>query len=680
MNITPKNASFFTNFIFAISFLFVLSSCNSERWNSPPHRPFPDQQTAIAHANKGDVITAIWLSRTLNSLGSSSFMFNYNHLRKRAALVNIDSYNTNVRELIYYHYVTLGQADSARVYLNKAFDYLISNKQERAAYTLPTYYMLMLVKQNQTKVALDACQYYLRSAKQSGSVANVGRCYGLLATLYKEIQMYPLAIPAYEKYVSIAKQSPHPDTSIYNDLNALAEINLFTGNYSKMNEALTLFDSLITKESYTDHLKGTISVWNALKASYLLKQNKMDSARIYLKNMREMYASTLISNHFNYETEIIYNENIGDYQQALAYSDTLLRLYKKNQEPRQIANAQLIRARINNKLGNYKESSQEYAGYILAKDSLNTVDLQKQVIAMQASKEVADAQLAEGIVKQRLAENQNITLWVFVIGLLIIGSLLAFLLTYYMKNQFRLKEYNAQLKVALSRAEEGVRVKENFMHHISHEIRTPLNSIIGFCSILDEMYPKDEQMHQYLRVINENGQKLVDVITGILNVSDLQNTMLDEPFTKEDISKLVADIIDKYRSRASVKTKISYQSSLPENFKLPIRLESLSMLLNGLISNAVKYTESGTITIINGLDDAKEYLVLSIEDTGIGINEDDADSIFDLFFKENKYELGGGTGLFVSQQVAEGHRGSLLYDKDYKEGARFVLKLPLEIA
>ncbi|MFA6832386.1 MAG: HAMP domain-containing sensor histidine kinase, partial [Bacteroidaceae bacterium] len=395
---------------------------------------------------------------------------------------------------------------------------------------------------------------------------------------------------------------------------------------------------------------------------------------------REVCDSTLISNHFNYETKISDNENICDYQQALAYSDTLLRLYKKNQEPRHIANAQLIRARINNKLGNYKESSQEYASYILSKDSLNTVDLQKQVIAMQASKEVADAQLAEGIVKQRLAENQNITLWVFVIGLLIIGSLLAFLLTYYMKNQFRLKEYNAQLKVALSRAEEGVRVKENFMHHISHEIRTPLNSIIGFCSILDEMYPKDEQMHQYLRVINENGQKLVDVITGILNVSDLQNTMLDEPFTKEDISKLVADIIDKYRSRASVKTKISYQSSLPENFKLPIRLESLSMLLNGLISNAVKYTESGTITIINGLDDAKEYLVLSIEDTGIGINEDDADSIFDLFFKENKYELGGGTGLFVSQQVAEGHRGSLLYDKDYKEGARFVLKLPLEIA
>lgn len=697
-----KSSCSFTVLLFSVIFLFAISSCDSKEWNATPKSSFAEKLALILNPDsietkeripdkkKGkrvkrnkrvdvDVIAGIWLHRVFNSLGSPSFMVNYNQFKKRADLINKSSYNFNVHELIYYHYVTLGEVDSSRVYLDKAFDYFIANGKEKAAYTLPAYYLLMLVKQNQTKTALDACQHYLSLAKNSGSAENVGRCYELSATIYKEIQMYSLAIPAYEKYVEIAKQTVPPETNIYNDINALAEINLFIGNYDKMNEALSLFDSLMTNERSKDHLKGTIAVWNALKASCFLDKNHKDSAQVYLTTMREMYSSNLISNHLNYETEIRYSEHIGDYKQALAYSDTLLRFYQQDADSRHIGNAQLIQARLNKKLRNYKKASEDYAAYILSKDSLDTADLQKQAIAMQASKEVADAQLAEGVVKQKLAENKNVTLWVFIVGLLLVGALLIFLLIYYIRNQYQLKEYNSKLRIALHRAEEGVRMKENFMHHISHEIRTPLNSIIGFSSVLEEMYPKDKKMHQYLGIINENGQKLIDVITGILNVSNLQNTMIEESFTKQDISKLVTDIIDKYRSKATANTEIQYQSSLPKNFKIAIRLESLSMLLEGIISNAVKYTTSGLILVKNELDESNTFLILTIEDTGIGINEDDADKIFNLFFKENKYELGGGTGLFVSQQVAEGHRGTLIYDKDYKGGARFILKLPLEL-
>jgi len=521
-------------------------------------------------------------------------------------------------------------------------------------------------------------QYYLGLAKASGSKENVGRCYELSANIYKEIQMYSLAIPAYEKYIEIAKEATHPDTGIYNDINALAEINFFVGDYEKMNEELILFDSLMNNENFTGHLTGTIAVWNALKANYFLKKSNKDSAEIYIENMRDMYSNNIVSNHLDYETEIRYNEFVGNYGKALAYSDTLLQFYQQEQASRRIGNAQLIQARLNNKLGNYKAASANYAAYILSKDSLDTADLQKQAIAMQSSKEVADAQLAEGEVKQKLAENQNITLWVFVIGLLLVGALLLFLLTYYVRNQYRLKEYNTKLRAALNRAEEGVRVKENFMHHISHEIRTPLNAIIGFSSIIDEMYPEDKGMHQYLKVINENGEKLIDVITGILNASDLQNTMISETFVHYNISDIVIKIIDDFRPKVSPDTEIKYESTLPDDFKMSIRFDSITMLLNGIIGNAVKYTKSGTILIKDGLDETNTNLILIVEDTGIGVDESDADNIFNLFFKENKYELGGGIGLFVSQQVAEGHGGTLVYDKEYKEGARFILTLPLE--
>ena len=632
----------------------------------------------VKDKQEDDAIAVIWLRRSFSSLGTSSFMDNYNHFKKRVELLDNEIYNINMHELIYYHYVTIGNADSARVYLNKAFEYFVTHGKEKAAYTLPTYYLLMLIRQNQTKEALDRCQYYLGLAKASGSKENVGRCYELSANIYKEIQMYSLAIPAYEKYIEIAKEATHPDTGIYNDINALAEINFFVGDYEKMNEELILFDSLMNNENFTGHLTGTIAVWNALKANYFLKKSNKDSAEIYIENMRDMYSNNIVSNHLDYETEIRYNEFVGNYGKALAYSDTLLQFYQQEQASRRIGNAQLIQARLNNKLGNYKAASANYAAYILSKDSLDTADLQKQAIAMQSSKEVADAQLAEGEVKQKLAENQNITLWVFVIGLLLVGALLLFLLTYYVRNQYRLKEYNTKLRAALNRAEEGVRVKENFMHHISHEIRTPLNAIIGFSSIIDEMYPEDKGMHQYLKVINENGEKLIDVITGILNASDLQNTMISETFVHYNISDIVIKIIDDFRPKVSPDTEIKYESTLPDDFKMSIRFDSITMLLNGIIGNAVKYTKSGTILIKDGLDETNTNLILIVEDTGIGVDESDADNIFNLFFKENKYELGGGIGLFVSQQVAEGHGGTLVYDKEYKEGARFILTLPLE--
>jgi len=111
----------------------------------------------VKDKQEDDAIAVIWLRRSFSSLGTSSFMDNYNHFKKRVELLDNEIYNINMHELIYYHYVTIGNADSARVYLNKAFEYFVTHGKEKAAYTLPTYYLLMLIRQNQTKEALDRC-------------------------------------------------------------------------------------------------------------------------------------------------------------------------------------------------------------------------------------------------------------------------------------------------------------------------------------------------------------------------------------------------------------------------------------------------------------------------------------------------------------------------------------------
>lgn len=112
---------------------------------------------------------------------------------------------------------------------------------------------------------------------------------------------------------------------------------------------------------------------------------------------------------------------------------------------------------------------------------------------------------------------------------------------------------------------------------------------------------------------------------------------------------------------------------------MPMRYHAAHLLIDTLISNAVKYTEKGTISLEVSFDDSKSAVILVIEDTGVGISDEAADKIFNLFFKENGYELGAGAGLFIAKQVVEGRKGSLHLDESYKDGARFILSVPIEV-
>ena len=251
--------TFFTALFFMAIFLSVITSCSSDGFSPMSKKIFADKLSSFIHQKKTkkrqegpliikkqeDAIAAIWLRQSFKTLGTPSFMENYAQFKKRTLLLDNQVYAINVYELIYYHYVTIGDVDNARIYLNRAFRYFIKIGKEQIAYALPTYYLMMLISKNQTKKALEDCQYYLNVAKASGSQDNVARCFQLSAMVYKEIQMYSLAIPAYEKYIDVVKHKAHPDVEIFNDINALAEINYFIGNYVKMNHELILFDSLI---------------------------------------------------------------------------------------------------------------------------------------------------------------------------------------------------------------------------------------------------------------------------------------------------------------------------------------------------------------------------------------------------------------------------------------------------
>ncbi|MFA6832385.1 MAG: HAMP domain-containing sensor histidine kinase [Bacteroidaceae bacterium] len=337
----------------------------------------------------------------------------------------------------------------------------------------------------------------------------------------------------------------------------------------------------------------------------------------------------------------------------------------------------LARARRCQEQCAFKEASQRYAALVRLRDSLEHVHLALQSMEIKHSNSLMDAQLATAKMQRKLDDRKNVILSVSTIALNTIGTLLLVLLIYYIHHHNHLHKYNIKLKAALNRAQEGISVKENFMHFISAEIGKPVNRMMSSFNQLEDIHPEDEEMRQYLAIINENERKLSDVVSGILNVSDLHNKILDEPHIIYNINQLIRDVIEKYRPRLHGEVDICFTSSLPIRFTMSLRYHAASLLLEALVSNAVKYTNKGVIRLHSCFDESKDCLIVTVEDTGVGIREDDADKIFDLFFKGDGYELGGGAGLFIAQQIAHGRKGTLLLDQEYKDGARFVLTIPI---
>lgn len=405
-----------------------------------------------------------------------------------------------------------------------------------------------------------------------------------------------------------------------------------------------------------------------------------DSAPAATYGSSEQVESTAKAiNELYYERKIQQCQSCHDYSQALLLTDTLTHLYREEDKTMLLVNLQLTRAHLYQLGGRYREASRCYSEFIEQKESLNTVALSKMSLEQRLFKDVIQAQLSAGDMERKLAESQNSTLSVTTIALNTIGALLLVLLIYCIHSHHRLHEYNNRLKRALSKADEGVRVKDNFMNHISSQIRLPLNLIIRFSNKLHDMHPENEEVHEYLDVIKDSGSKLDDIISGILNVSKLQSEIVQEDFTVHKVNALMNNIVSEFSPKVHPGVEIRYRSSLSNSFSMPMRYHAAHLLIDTLISNAVKYTEKGTISLEVSFDDSKSAVILVIEDTGVGISDEAADKIFNLFFKENGYELGAGAGLFIAKQVVEGRKGSLHLDESYKDGARFILSVPIEV-
>ncbi len=243
------------------------------------------------------------------------------------------------------------------------------------------------------------------------------------------------------------------------------------------------------------------------------------------------------------------------------------------------------------------------------------------------------------------------------------------------------KETERMLKLAKEKAEEASQAKSRFLANISHEIRTPLNAIMGFTEILKEFQVDNGRFKDHLSGIEKSSKALMSLINDILDLSRLEAGKMGVTPVPLNIRNLIDDVQQIFSLKVENKG-IGLHTHVNSCVPAVISMDEvrLRQVLFNLVGNAVKFTEKGSVSITvktNNYDATKHLtdLIIMVTDTGIGIEEDDMDLIFDPFYQKAPIRIakqeGTGLGLAISRRFVQMMNGEIKVESRPGEGTRF---------
>lgn len=247
------------------------------------------------------------------------------------------------------------------------------------------------------------------------------------------------------------------------------------------------------------------------------------------------------------------------------------------------------------------------------------------------------------------------------------------------------KEFEHALVSAKEYAEEASAAKANFLSTMSHEIRTPMNAVIGLTNLLLQQYPREDQLEN-LQILKFSGENLLVLINDILDFNKIEAGKLDIEsieFNLFDVVKSVQKALNIKAKEKGIYLNLEMSANLPEQMKGdPVRL---AQILNNLMGNAIKFTETGSVTLIVRIESQTEteiFLDFQVNDTGIGIPADKLDSIFESFNQSDssitrKYG-GTGLGLAITRRLLELQNSNITVESTVGKGSQFSFLLRFE--
>nr|WP_246611676.1 ATP-binding protein [Arthrospiribacter ruber] len=241
------------------------------------------------------------------------------------------------------------------------------------------------------------------------------------------------------------------------------------------------------------------------------------------------------------------------------------------------------------------------------------------------------------------------------------------------------KRYEESLELAKEKAEESNRVKTSFLANISHEIRTPLNGILGTAENIMMERQDDEPLVNQLEIIRESGERLLETINSILDLSKIEANKMEVLYTETNLNDFLSKILVPLKSLALKKGLVLRSKFETQPFYGAIDQRYFEMIVNNLVGNAIKYSEKGMVQVF--LQEKGGMLEFKVEDQGIGISEEFLSKIYRPFEQESRgygraYE-GSGLGLVITKNLISLMKGEIKVESEKGVGTCVTVLLPL---
>jgi signal transduction histidine kinase/CheY-like chemotaxis protein len=338
-------------------------------------------------------------------------------------------------------------------------------------------------------------------------------------------------------------------------------------------------------------------------------------------------------------------------------------------------------------LGDYPKAFDAYQKLITVKDSMAVLRNSQEVTRLELESNFKEERLLNKLDFQekfnKEKTNRNILI---AFGILALISVIALFsrLRYMRRTQKLLKEKNLMIEAEKEKAKASENAKHQFLANMSHEIRTPMNAIKGMTDILIRRKPKKEQI-EYLEGIKESSASLLIIINDILDISKIEADKINLesiPFSIAEVIKNVNTIMKFKTEEKGLELKTTIPKNIPEVIGDPNRLRQIVI---NLVSNAIKFTEHGSVTTALQLIESEEEngtinVHFTISDTGVGIDNESIEKIFNSFeqaYSDTSRKFGGtGLGLSISKKLITLQKGEIWVESEKGKGSQFHFTIP----
>lgn len=402
--------------------------------------------------------------------------------------------------------------------------------------------------------------------------------------------------------------------------------------------------------------------------------------RFLVLNKQYPEAANVTPEYEYYMTSLNYYDGIRDYRKTIEFSDSLISFFKKAHYEDNIISCVEKKIEMYDSLGMYKQAYKTYQEYTVLLDTLHAQRLRKQLEGLEIQQNVNNLVIEKKSLELKLHKSKSQTYLFLTLFVFSLSSIIYVILRLdKMKSLYKkIQESNQQLVVANEKAQESEKMKNAFIRNMYHEVRTPLNAINGFSELVanDQDLPAEDKQ-QFSRIIHENCVLLTSMLDNVLKISQLDSSNEEIPLGPVNLHELCTEEMEKLR-QFQKKEAIEYHLETdPPHAVVRTNRTYLGLVITRLLSNAIKFTDAGRITLGYSVDLQRRLLTLSVTDTGCGIPADKHEWIFERFSKTNDFVPGSGLGLHLCQLISQRLKGDIKVDPTYTNGARFVVTIPI---